>query len=143
MTEEQNQEEPKEQNQEEPQQPAQTPSSKSGSGLDKNIAGLLCYSLGPITGVIFLLIEKDNKFVKFHAIQSIIFSLAVFVINFIFTAVLFGSIFSGGFAMLGLISTGLIVLYVVLWIMLMYKAYNNEEWELPIIGSIAKNAVNK
>lgn len=131
------------QNQEQPQQPAQAPKAKSGSGMDQNVAGALCYVLGFITGIIFLLIEKDNKFVKFHAIQSIIFSLAVYAINFVLVGILFTSMMAGGFALLGLLSTGLTVLYVVLWIMLMVKAYNGKEWQLPVIGGIAKSMSEK
>ena len=45
---------------------------KSSTGLDENIAGLLCYVLGWISGLVFLLLERDSNFVKFHAVQSII-----------------------------------------------------------------------
>ena len=45
---------------------------KTSTGLDENVAGLLCYVLGWISGIVFLLIEPENKFVRFHAIQSII-----------------------------------------------------------------------
>src|SRR5659263_765145 len=48
-----------------------TGNKKTSMGLDENIAGALCYFLGFITGIVFLLTEKDNKFIKFHAIQSI------------------------------------------------------------------------
>jgi len=44
----------------------------TGTGLQQNVAGLLCYVLGWITGIIFLVIEKDNKFIRFHAVQSIV-----------------------------------------------------------------------
>src|SRR5690625_106945 len=60
---------------------------QTASGLDENVAGMLTYPLGALTGIIFLLIEKDNNFVKFHAIQSIIFSIAYFIITFIITLV--------------------------------------------------------
>jgi len=45
---------------------------KTSTGLQENIAGLLCYVLGWVTGIIFLFIEKENKFVRFHAVQSIV-----------------------------------------------------------------------
>ncbi|PIZ00549.1 hypothetical protein COY62_02025 [bacterium (Candidatus Howlettbacteria) CG_4_10_14_0_8_um_filter_40_9] len=143
MAEKETPEQNQDQGQEQPQQPAQAPKAKSGSGMDQNVAGALCYVLGFITGIIFLLIEKDNKFVKFHAIQSIIFSLAVYAINFVVVGILFTSMMAGGFALLGLLSTGLTVLYVVLWIMLMVKAYNGEEWQIPVIGGIAKSMSEK
>ena len=132
---------PEEQPQEQPQ-PQQTKQGGS-SGLAPNVAGTLCYVLGLITGVIFLLIEKDNKFVRFHAMQSILFSVAVWLINFVVTSLLVATLFTGGFAAFGLLTTGLTVLYIVLWVMLMVKAYNNQEWELPIIGKIAKGLANK
>nr|HPM42087.1 hypothetical protein [bacterium] len=47
-----------------------------GTGLAPNIAGLLCYICSPITGIIFLLIEKENQDVKFHAWQSLVFGIA-------------------------------------------------------------------
>lgn len=131
------------QTEETPQTPQAAPAKKGGSGLAPNIAGLLCYVLGLITGIIFLLIEKDNKFVKFHAIQSIIFSLTAYVVNFVLTTLLVRSLFTGGFSVISLLSTGFSILILVLWVMLMYKAYNNEEWELPLIGGIAKNMANK
>ena len=45
---------------------------KTSTGLEDNIAGLLCYVAGWVSGLIFLLIETENKFVRFHAVQSII-----------------------------------------------------------------------
>jgi uncharacterized membrane protein len=45
---------------------------KTSTGMEQNLEGLLCYVLGWLTGIIFLLLEKDNKFVRFHAIQSIL-----------------------------------------------------------------------
>lgn len=54
--------------------------SKTALGIDENIEGLLCYVLGFLTGILFLVLEKDNKFVRFHAMQSIVTFLALFVI---------------------------------------------------------------
>lgn len=128
------------------EQPTGQPTNKTqteGSGLAPNVAGALCYVLGLITGIIFLLIEKDNKFIRFHAIQSILFSIAIWTINFIVTTFILASLFSGAFAIAGLLSSAITILFVVIWVMLMVKAYNNEEWELPIIGKIAKNSANK
>jgi len=143
-------EQEKEENKEEPQTPETpespkaptTPAVKSGSGLEPNVAGLLCYVpyIGIVIAIVFLIIEK-NKFVKFHAIQSIILSLVLYAFNFLIMGVLFASMMSGGFALFGLLTMGVTILYIVLWIVLMVKAYNNEEWELPIIGSIAKGMV--
>ena len=56
---------------------------KSSTGLDENVAGLLCYVATWITGIIFFVIEKDSKFVKFHAMQSIITFAAINVLMII------------------------------------------------------------
>jgi uncharacterized membrane protein len=103
------------------------------AGLDENVAGLLCYILGWITGLIFLLIDK-RPFVKFHAAQSIAMSIGVFVIYFVL------GIFMGllHFVHLGLLAFLLYPLLglalFVLWIFVMYKAFQHEKFKLPIIG---------
>jgi uncharacterized membrane protein len=56
---------------------------KSTTGMEENVAGLLCYVLGLITGIIFLILEKDSKFVKIHAMQSILVSAVLIVISMI------------------------------------------------------------
>ena len=105
---------------------------KTSTGLDENVAGLLCYVVGWITGLVFILIEKENKFVRFHAVQSIIvfgiFTLASIVIRWI--------------PIIGWVIGWLIgVLAVVLWIVLMVKAYQGEKYKLPWAGDLAeKNA---
>jgi uncharacterized membrane protein len=102
-----------------------------GTGLEPNIAGLLCYVLGWVSGLVFLLIEKD-KFVRFHAIQSIVVFGAINVAFFI----LFWIPFVGW--VLGWI---LWAFAFVLWIVLMFKAYKGDKYKLPIAGDIAaKNA---
>ena len=58
---------------------------KSATGLDKNTAGALSYVLGPITGVIFLVLEQD-PYVKFHAMQSIVVFVSLFVLQFVMSA---------------------------------------------------------
>ena len=112
------------------------------AGLDENVAGLLCYVLGWITGLIFFLIDK-RPFVRFHAIQSIGMSIALFavylVIGVLFTMLHFMSM---GFLALAIYPLlGLLVF--VLWIFMMYKAYQHEKFMLPIIGPIAANMAGK
>jgi len=102
---------------------------KSSTGLDANIAGLLCYALGLITGIIFFLIEKENKFIRFHALQSAIVFGAIFILQIVLQVVpVFGVIF------LPLLSLASIVL----WILLMVKAYQGEKFKLPVVGDIAE-----
>lgn len=108
---------------------------KSGTGLDSNIAGLLCYVLGWVTGLIFLLIEKEDDFVRFHAAQSIVVFGGLSIIEIIFWIFIFavpGLWFF--YPLIGLVG-------LVLWILLMVKAYQGEEYHLPIAGDIADNWV--
>jgi uncharacterized membrane protein len=116
--------------------PAPTPNAGS-TGLAPNVAGALAYLLGPITGVLFLVIEKNSPFVRFHALQSIVFG----VIWMVFWIVL--SVISGVVPVLGWIVGFLISIVaglggLVLWLLLMWKAYQGQEWELPVAGPIAR-----
>ncbi len=122
------------------------PTTKTSTGMDPKVAGLLCYLFGWISGLIFFLIEKEDKDIRFHAMQSILLSVALFAI-WIGLAIIFGIIgFIPGIGILLLVISPLIYLVVwigsiVIWIMLMVKAYQGEKWKLPIIGDIAeKNA---
>ncbi|MGO1478964.1 DUF4870 domain-containing protein [Senegalia sp. (in: firmicutes)] len=109
-------------------------SKKTSSGLDQNIAAMLSYVFGFITGIIFLVIEKENKFIRFHAMQSIIISGAIFVVGIVI----------GWIPIIGwLISLLLAPISFVIWIILLIKAYKNEWYEFPIAGKIAKEQVNK
>ncbi|MGD0352269.1 MAG: DUF4870 domain-containing protein [Dehalococcoidia bacterium] len=105
---------------------------KTSTGLDENVAGLLCYVLGWVSGLVFFLIEKENKFVRFHALQSIIVFGVLFLAGFII----------GWIPIIGLVIGWLIsVLAFVLWIILMIKAYQGEKFKLPWAGNLAeKNA---
>jgi len=94
---------------------------KSSTGLEENVAGLLCYLVGWITGLIFFLIEKDSQFVKFHAMQSIITFGACVILGFI--------------PVIGWI---IWILALVLWILLMVKAYQGQKFKLPLIGDLAE-----
>ena len=105
---------------------------KTSTGLAENVAGLLCYVLGWISGLVFFLIEKENKFVRFHALQSII----------VFGVLTLASIVIGWIPFIGWVINSLIgVLAFVLWIVLMIKAYQGEKFKLPWAGDLAeKNA---
>jgi len=125
-------------------------SGKSSTGMEANIAGLLCYILGWITGIIFLLIERDSKFVKFHAMQSIVTFggltvlqiLVGIVTSLIWSIVLRGA---GAWALAGTITSLLGILSTIIWlatlalaVLLMIKAYQHETFKLPIAGKIAE-----
>ena len=113
---------------------------KTSTGLDENVAGLLCYLLGVITGIIFYVIEKENKFVRFHAVQSIIvFGLLIIldwvVIPIVMMVPLLGWVIGGLLGMLTFVAA------LVLWVLLMYKAYKGEMYKLPVIGELAERYV--
>lgn len=105
---------------------------QSGTGLGKNTAAALSYVLGPITGIIFLILEKD-KFVRFHAMQSIVFSVIAFILNMIL----------GFTIILALVLPILWVVEFILWLVLIYKAWQGEQWEVPFIGKFARQMVEK
>jgi uncharacterized membrane protein len=118
------------------------PAASPTAGMDENVAGLLSYVLGWLTGLIFFLIDK-RPFVRFHAAQSILLSVAVFVVYC-------GLIF--GFGMFRFMGLGFVTLFLWplvglavfgLWLFLMYKAYQHEKFMLPIIGGIAENMAGK
>jgi uncharacterized membrane protein len=113
------------------------------AGMDENVAALVSYIFGWVTGLIFLLIDK-RPFVKFHAAQSIAFNICILPcwIALWIIEVILAHIPLIGF--LGLIMFPIFGLAVfAIWIFLMYKAYSHEKFKLPIIGNIVEGMVNK
>jgi len=107
---------------------------KTALGLTVNMEAVLCYMLGWLTGIIFLLLEKENSFVRFHAMQSLATFLSLFII----------SIVAGLIPILGWILAILITpASVLLWLFLMYKAYQGEKYKLPIIGTWVEEQIDK
>ena len=102
---------------------------KTMLGVEENVANLLCYVLGWVSGLVVILIEKKNQTVRFHAVQSMILfgGLTVF-------SVVFSMLFYRMYFVVSLINLGAGVL----WIVLMIKAYQKEEFVLPIISDLAK-----
>jgi uncharacterized membrane protein len=98
---------------------------KSSTGLEENVAGFFCYLLGFITGIVFLVVEKESRFVKFHAKQSTITFLGLFVIMLVI----------GWIPVLGIL---LFIFSLILWLMLMVKALRGEKYMLPIVGKLAE-----
>lgn len=112
------------------------------AGMTDNMASALCYLVGLITGILFLVLEpyNRNRTIRFHAFQSIFFNVA-YIGVWIVVAIL--SIALGTLPIIGWIFGVLLHLVVligffIVWLMLMYKAYNNEKWVLPIIGPLAE-----
>ena len=110
---------------------------KTSTGLEENVAGLLAYLLGFITGIVFYVIEKENKFVRFHAMQSIITFGALFIISIVIIPII-AIVPIIGWIIGGLLSVLIWIITIVLWIILMYKAYKGEKFKLPIVGNIAE-----
>ena len=101
---------------------------KTSSGLEENVAGLLCYVGLWVSGLIFLLLEPKNKFVRFHAAQSII----------VFGILIVAGIILGWIPVLGWIVWALVgPLIFILWIVLMVRAYQGVLYKLPVAGDIA------
>jgi uncharacterized membrane protein len=112
------------------------------TGMAENVAGMLCYLIGWVTGLVFFLIDK-RPFVRFHAAQSMVVFGGLAVIYFLF-GIFFraGFMFMGGFGALGflaLLSSLIWLVGVVLWILLMVKAYQHEKFEVPVAAGIAKS----
>jgi uncharacterized membrane protein len=123
--------------------PAAVPAASPTEGLQENVAGLLCYVLGWLTGIIFLLIDK-RPFVKFHAAQSIVVFGGLFILR-IALIFMHGMMGAGliGWSFLGMIGMLISLLTLVLWILLMVKAYQHEMFKVPIAAPIAENIAGK
>lgn len=106
---------------------------KTSSGLDSNVAAALSYGLGWITGIVFLMTEPTNRFVRFHAMQSTIVFLALSVLTIVLQVIPF----------LGMLIAVFVVipLSAVLWLVLMFKAYQGEKFKLPIAGDMAEQRI--
>ncbi len=105
---------------------------KTSTGLTENVAGLLCYVLGWISGIVFILIEQENKFVRFHAIQSIVVFGAITIVSGVLGWIPFiGTFFAWIISIIGFI----------LWIVLMVKAYQGTKFKLPWSGTLAERWV--
>jgi uncharacterized membrane protein len=121
---------------------------KSSTGLDENIAALLSYVFGWLSGLIFFLIEKDSRLVRFHAMQSLLFNVLAAVIAIalwivLFVVFLIVSQVSGALAtVLSLIS---VLVWLVLgvailagWVLCLVKAFQGQYFKLPVIGNFAE-----
>jgi len=113
---------------------------KTSTGLEANVAGLLCYVLGWVTGLIFILIEKENKFVRFHAMQSIVtfgtITAASIVLSILGLIPFIGIVFD-------IINWIIGALAFVLWIVLMVKAAQGTMYKLPWAGNVAEKYVGE
>jgi uncharacterized membrane protein len=121
---------------------ATPPPAATTAGMADNVAGTLCYVLGFITGILFLVLEpyNRNKKVRFHAFQSIFLSVAWFGF-WIVLQIVFSILMAMSWAMFSLVS-GLSMLvglaFFVLWLYLLWKTYQDQKVVLPVVGPLAE-----
>jgi uncharacterized membrane protein len=120
--------------------PPPPPSQPQSSGMDPKLAGLLAYIVPPITGIVFLLIEKANPVVRWHAAQSTAFGAAWIVLWVVFTVL--SMILSTVVPIIGTIISLLIWLVIfiggfVLWVICLIKGYSGTMWRMPFVAQLA------
>jgi uncharacterized membrane protein len=119
----------------------------TGVGISSNVAAALSYLVGFITGIIFLVVDpyKNDKFVRFHAFQSIGFSVVIVILEIVWSMIVSVGLLSLGFlfAIFSLVGFVLWLAIIVFWLFLMYKAYNNETYMIPVIGEWASKQAAK
>ena len=117
---------------------------KSIFGLSENLAAAASYVFGPFSGIAVLIMERESKFVRFHALQSTLWFLllmvAVWVLRFIGNFPLIGWILS---IIINPVVFILTAVGVISWIFLMFKAYQNETFKIPVIGDVVWGQINK
>ena len=102
---------------------------KSSTGLDENIAGMLCYLFWFVSGIALLVLEKNSAFVRFHAMQSTLTFVSLFVLSFVVRIV----------PVLGNIAAAVIwLVWVIVWVLAMIKAFAGERYKLPIVGDLTE-----
>jgi uncharacterized membrane protein len=111
--------------------------------LQENVAGMLCYAFGWLTGIIFLLIDK-RPFVRFHAAQSIVVFGVLHALQIVLAFLWVSSYYSGGMFMIHHLLSAVVNLVIfVAWILLMVMAYQGKRFEVPIAAGIANNLAGK
>ena len=122
----------------------QSAGATQSSGMDPKLAGLLAYLVPQITGIVFFLIEKSNRVVRWHAAQSIVFGIA-WVVLWIALTVL-SMVLSAIIPIIGTI-IGFLVTFVVflggivIWVVCLIKGYSGQMWRMPLIASYADRLV--
>jgi len=115
----------------------------NSSGIQPNVASFLCYLFGWVSGLIFYFIEPNNRMVRFHALQSILFCVAMIPISIVIMIIV--AIFAA--MNVGIVSAILWFVFgigvFILWIMLMVKAFQGGRLKLPIIGNMAEKWASK
>jgi len=116
--------------------PGTSPTAPAAAGLTDNVAGMLAYLLIP--AIAFLVIEPYNKkrFIRFHSFQCIFLAIAMTVLSIVM-GILWHIPFLG-WLVLVLLWPLISLVELILWLFLMYKAYQGEMFKLPVIGDMAE-----
>ena len=106
---------------------------RTSTGFDANVAAALSYLVGFVTGIIFLVLEKENRFVRFHALQSTLLFAGIVALDILLQIV----------PILGALIVVFLVIpaSAVLWLFMMFKAYQGEEFKLPVVGQFAADKI--
>jgi len=136
-----------------PAPPVPSAPGKSSTGLDENLAALLSYIAGWLSGLVFFLIEKDSRLVRFHAMQSLLLNVLVIVIGIVVWVVtvvlwLVSTQISGILsALISLVATLFWIVFgiaiLIAWVMCLIKAYQSQYFKLPVIGNFAEKFSQK
>lgn len=110
-----------------------TPAGPSSTRLDANLAAAIAYLGGFVTGLVLLAVEKESRFVRFHAMQSTVFFLGVLVMSIAVNSILFLGAILYAFLLFPAV--------VILWLVLMFKAYSGEMFKLPVVGDFAEKQI--
>jgi uncharacterized membrane protein len=125
----------------------------SSFGFSPNVAALLCYIWIPVTSILVLVTEKQNRVVRFHAFQSLFLGLSIFAATIILSVVIgiltlvAGAISASAGILVSIVS--LLVWLVIatallgVWILCLVKAYRGGTFKLPIVGKFAESMTNK
>ena len=105
----------------------------STTRLDPNLAAALAYLAGFVTGLVLLAVEKENRYVRFHAMQSTVFFAGVLVVSIAINSIFFLGAILYAFLLFPAV--------VILWLVLMFKAYSGETFKLPVVGDFAERHI--
>lgn len=118
------------------------PQEKTSTGLSENASALLCYLFVWVGGLVFLIPENKSRYVRFHALQSLIFFGFLAILNMFISLSLVGELFIYRF-IAPLISLLVWTIGIVFWVVGMVKAYTGERYKFPVVGEIAEKESGK
>jgi uncharacterized membrane protein len=106
---------------------------------NRNLVAALSYLLGFVTGIVILLVEKDDKYIRFHAMQSTLLFAGFFVLNLVVDFIIRPVDFLGFLS--SAINSLITIVLIIVWVVSMYKAYSGEVFKWPVVGNLAEKNV--